>query len=114
MRRNGIVHWTIGNSKLKKNISFPFLSGGFHGYRARKCVWKLPRNTRYTCGHLEDAINCYESVHPDCAKLIPAGSGVVDYDPRKGEIRSSDTCYDQKFDQYFNEDGMCSFADFKE
>ena len=110
MRRNGIVHWTIGNSKLKTIISFPFLSGGFHGYRALECVWNLPRNTWYTCGHLEAAIKCYESINPDCAKWILAGMDVVDYD----YIRSSDSCYDQKFDQYFNEDGMCSFADFKE
>ena len=74
----------------------------------------LPRNTWYTCGHLEAAIKCYESINPDCAKWIPAGMDVVDFDYSKGEIRSSDSCYDQKFDQYFNEDGMCSFADVKE
>merc|ERR1712012_726776 len=81
---------------------------------AIKCEMNLPINTWYTCGHLEAAIKCYESINPDCAKWIPAGTDVVDYDYRKGEIRSSDSCYDQKFDQYFNEDGMCSFADFKD
>ena len=24
-----------------------------------------------------------------------------------------DSCYDQRFDQYFNQDGMCSFQDIK-
>jgi len=77
-----------------------------------RCQRKIDGVERYTCEHLEAFINCIESINGNCAQ--DARIFLNDLDMSRGEIRSNETCYHQKFDQYFNQDGQCSFEDIRQ
>jgi len=81
-------------------------------YRIRKCVYD--GNSRYgTCEGIEAAIRCTESINEDCAKsALFAGDLTLIYSAR--EVYSNNTCFNQRFDEYFNQDGLCSFQDAKD
>ena len=68
---------------------------------------------KYTCEEVEAYFNCVESINGNCAKYGPGLYSLLDIDYSQNEIRSNALCYHQKFDQYFNQDGQCSFKDFK-
>ena len=67
----------------------------------------------YACEAVEAVFyNCIESFNANCGHLIPVVQPFLDVSPT--EIRSNAMCYHQKFDQYFNQDGQCSYEDFKQ
>ena len=68
--------------------------------------------TWYTCEQVEAAVNCIESINGNCGKSALVLSEYLDMSPT--EIQSNAPCYHQKFDQYFNQDGQCSFEDIRE
>jgi len=70
-----------------------------------ECIWDLDGVERYTCEHLEAQINCIESTNGNCGQSIL---------PFRSFYPSNEPCYHQKFDQYFNQDGQCSFEDFRQ
>ena len=66
-----------------------------------------------TCARLENAIRCIKSTNEDCAtNALFVGEFTLDYGP--SEVSSNESCFHQRFDEYFNQDGLCSFQDVKE
>ena len=74
----------------------------------------ITRRTWRTCKGVEAFFNCVESINGNCAKNGRDLYNLLDIDYSQNEIRSNERCYHQKFDQYFNQDGQCSFEDFRE
>ena len=68
--------------------------------------------TRRTCEGVEAYFNCVESINGNCGKNGFDASWLLDVS--QTEIRSNAPCYHQKFDQYFNQDGQCSFEDVRQ
>merc|ERR1712029_240692 len=67
----------------------------------------------YACEAVEAVFyNCIESFNANCGHLIPVVKPFLDVS--QTEIRSNAPCYHQKFDQYFNQDGQCSFEDVRQ
>ena len=66
-----------------------------------------------TCAMLEAGIQCIDSINKDCFKnSILLGDLTLDHG--RSEIYSNQSCFYQRFDEYFNQDGLCSFQDVKE
>ena len=81
--------------------------------RIRRCAYDNRSTPRGTCQRIEKAIQCVESINGDCAKnAILAGDLTLDYGPN--EVYSNEPCFHQYFDEYFNQDGLCSFQAAKE
>ena len=104
-----IVHIKIGESKIFLNY-FSFLKYDFI-YRISDCIDnEYGRRYDESCERLEVGINCTQTINENCtkdaffAKRLFVGGRLKQY---------KDSCYDQRFDQYFNQDGMCSFQDIK-
>ena len=77
-------------------------------------IWEC-RNDKYghkwdrSCERLEVGINCTQAINEKCAKDAFFAKSLIG-----GTLTHyTDSCYDQRFDQFFNQDGMCSFQDFK-
>ena len=65
-----------------------------------------------TCAAIETAIRCVNSINENCAaSAIFVGAFTLDYNAR--EVYSDEPCFHQRFDEYFNQDGLCSFEDVK-
>ena len=80
--------------------------------RISKCV-REDDSEWGTCAGIETAIRCANSTNDYCAtNAIFAGAITLSYGPR--EVSSDEPCFHQKFDEYFNQDGLCSFQDAKE
>merc|ERR1712012_981526 len=108
----------------------PLLGGRSHGRLLRTRLWHGPRQgndlisisrcmldnrstTRGTCQRIEKVIQCVESINGDCAKnAFLAGSLTLDYG--RYEVYSNEPCFHQYFDEYFNQDGLCSFQAAKD
>ena len=80
-------------------------------YRIKFCIDnEYGRRYDEPCERLEVGINCTQTINENCtkdaffAKRLFVGGRLKHY---------KDSCYDQRFDQYFNQDGMCSFQDIK-
>ena len=76
-----------------------------------QCVMNT-NETLYTCEQVEASYKCVESINGNCGKYGPWAFQFLN--GNQTEIRSNASCYQQKFDQYFNQDGQCSFEDFKQ
>ena len=64
-----------------------------------------------TCAGIETAIRCVNSINENCAtNAIFAGELTLNYGR---EIYTDEPCFHQLFDDYFNQDGLCSFEDAK-
>ena len=64
-----------------------------------------------TCAGIETAIRCVNSINENCAtNAIFAGELTLNYNR---EIYADEPCFHQRFDDYFNQDGLCSFEDAK-
>ena len=72
----------------------------------------ITRRTRRTCEGVEAYFNCVESIDGNCGKNGFNANWLLDVS--QTEIRSNAPCYHQKFDQYFNQDGQCSFEDVRQ
>ena len=79
--------------------------------RIEQCVYD-DDSKRGTCARIETAVKCINSINENCAtNAIFAGSLTLNYGR---EVSSDEPCFHQRFDDYFNQDGLCSFEDFKE
>jgi len=66
-----------------------------------------------TCAEIETAIRCVNSINENCAaSAIFVGDLTLDYNGY-GKVYSDEPCFHQRFDEYFNQDGLCSFQDVK-
>ena len=99
----------IGESKILLNY-FSFLKYDFI-YRISDCIDnEYGRRYDESCERLEVGINCTQTVNEKCikdpffAKRLFVGGSLTKY---------TDSCFDQRFDEFFNQDGMCSFQDVK-
>ena len=82
--------------------------------RIRDCVFDVEpsqRTERGTCQRLEKAITCVNTINGDCAKNAFLAGGIT-LDSRLRTNQSQ--CFSQRFDEYFNQDGLCSFQDVQE
>jgi len=75
-------------------------------------TWENDGVEKYSCEYLEAATNCIESINGKCLYLAPLVFGLLDVS--RTQIRSNEPCYHRKFDQYFNQDGQCSFEDIRQ
>ena len=78
------------------------------------------RNDKYEkCQDLEGGINCAKEINEDCAKNAwfafrgAFGNGFLREDG-PGAVTANETCIHQRFDEYFNQNGQCSYQDIKE
>merc|ERR1711953_886035 len=81
---------------------------------------KLWRNDKYEkCQDLEGGINCAKEINEDCAKNAwfafrgAFGNGFLREDGPRA-VTANQTCIHQRFDEYFNQNGQCSYQDIKE
>ena len=70
-----------------------------------------------TCRTLELGVNCTQAINDKCANnAILAERLYLPYPlihlDRAG--LTDDSCFDQRFDELFSQDGKCSFQDMKE
>ena len=76
------------------------------------------RNPDQACQFLELGLNCTQEINDKCVQdaifvdriLLPS-SIIRGY---KTKEYFDNPCFDQRFDEFFNQDGMCSFQDIKE
>merc|ERR1719323_1879940 len=79
--------------------------------KIKNCVY-VDDSKRGTCARIETAVRCVNSINENCAtNALFAGDLTLDYGPR--EVDSDEPCFHQQFDEYFNQDGLCSFEDAK-
>ena len=83
----------------------------------RKQVFSGTVNTEQACPLLDIGLNCTQAINEKCAKnAIFAERMFLPYPlihlARAG--LTDDSCFDQRFDELFNQDGKCSFQDMKE
>merc|ERR1712012_13068 len=100
--------------------------------RIRDCIRKAtiykfgPRywsNDDYDrCEHLEMGIKCAQDINPECAKgayfvfrgaFVPNAHAMFRPDSPLA-ISANESCIHQRFDEYFNQNGMCSYQDVQE
>ena len=64
----------------------------------------------YPCELLELGINCTQYINEKCTKDGYFANYVL-----PGPLTSqTHSCFNQRFDEFFNQDGLCSFQDVKE
>merc|ERR1711963_999462 len=71
------------------------------------------------CEHLEMGIKCAQDINPECAKdayfVFAKAFGHAMFRPDgPAEISANEPCIHQRFDEYFNQNGMCSYQDGQE
>ena len=82
-----------------------------HICRIVQCVYDGD-SRRGTCARIETVIRCLKSTNEHCATDAPfVGELTLKYGEK--EIYSDEPCFHQRFDEYFNKDGLCSFQDLK-
>ena len=74
-------------------------------------------NPDHACQLLEMSINCTQTINAECAKDAIFAERM--FLPRRlimytGRFYQLDSCFYERFDQLFNQDGMCSFQDIME
>ena len=83
--------------------------------RDKRKIWKC-QNDDYgkwdrSCERLEVGINCTLRINEKCATDATFAKGWL----LRGPLPLyTEPCFDQRFDQFFNQDGMCSFQNIKE
>ena len=79
------------------------------------------RNPDQACQFLELGLNCTQEINDKCVQDAIFADRILLPSPISSIIRGYKTkeyfdnpCFDQRFDEFFNQDGMCSFQDIKE
>ena len=84
---------------------------------SQKCIEEADPadNKKGTCAILETALRCIKSTNEQCATVgYFVASITLDGNPKTLLQLPNESCFGQRFDEYFNQDGLCSFQDFKE
>ena len=77
---------------------------------------KFGRRRHYDiCEHLiKMGIKCTQDINPECAKDSYSVYTSLSMRYWPGYPHMNESCIHQKFDEYFNQNGMCSFQDLQE
>ena len=94
--------------------------------RIRRCTWDAQSSWSKEnsgkrtpdCVSLELAINCTQSINENCAKnaflakeLTWSGPLEIDVlEERQEREEARKACFGERFDQFFNQDGLCPFS----
>jgi len=70
------------------------------------------------CERLEMGIKCTQDINPECAKnayfVFTKAFGISFFHPNgPGEMSANETCIHERFDEYFNQNGLCSYQDLQ-
>ena len=90
---------------------FSILKYHFFIHRIRECQYDAyGKSYNDPCELLELGINCTQYINEKCTKDGYFANYVL-----PGPLTSqTHSCFNQRFDEFFNQDGLCSFQDVKE